>query len=538
MSEAAVAARARASVERMVELESWMWVGREEGPRVGWREESSGEKGGGWFGRTKGPLEFESSECVEASARVVRRASKQSSLARTSGKKKREKRASRRLRKSSWPMFPRRTLLRSPLASWAGGKCTASPVRVCARARVVNEPCEAVWERGRPRVERAFDAVRWKRERGLSERVYKQCVIGSLSLVAFSLASSARQHASRASERERIGLVVLDYNGSEYKVKEYKVEYNSVCNLGCKWRPSSASTHFQLALLNCYNPAYNSLRVPVTMTGRSRSSTLSSTRSPVSHDHQPLHPAPTHSPFAAHPSHNPFDTHDEPVVKSYRSEHSLRTLRAPGGGEDSDDEREGGQRAVRDFDERAHADRANGLQGRRVGPQFVIDLAPTTGEGAITGGAASGGRPRATTFGGVELPPSPNPALQRTADDTSDEDKPTPRPGLNARTRSTSVSSVSSLRSLDPSLHLGGTTFAERRPLLYASLQAAAILVVSALGMYLVLKVTLPPIDDGDREKVKLPKSFDDLKELNEVLQVRAGGRARAEMPRSVSCEL
>ncbi|BGO94167.1 hypothetical protein NBRC10512_001319 [Rhodotorula toruloides] len=256
------------------------------------------------------------------------------------------------------------------------------------------------------------------------------------------------------------------------------------------------------------------------MTGRSRSSTLSSTRSPVSHDHQPLHPAPTHSPFAAHPSHNPFDTHDEPVVKSYRSEHSLRTLRAPGGGEDSDDEREGGQRAVRGSDERARADRANGLQGRRVGPQFVIDLAPTTGEGAITGGAASGGRPRATTFGGVELPPSPNPALQRTADDTSDEDKPTPRPGLNARTRSTSVSSVSSLRSLDPSLHLGGTTFAERRPLLYASLQAAAILVVSALGMYLVLKVTLPPIDDGDREKVKLPKSFDDLKELNEVLQV------------------
>ncbi|BGP34328.1 hypothetical protein JCM10296v2_006143 [Rhodotorula toruloides] len=250
------------------------------------------------------------------------------------------------------------------------------------------------------------------------------------------------------------------------------------------------------------------------MTGRSRSSTLSSTRSPVSHDHQPLHPAPAHSPFAAHPASNPFDTHDGQVVNSYRSQHSLRTLRAPEGleGDGDGDERAGS----------AHADRAQGLQGRRVGPQFVIDLAPTPGE---RGAASVGGRPRATTFGGVELPPSSSPALalalQRTTDDTSDDDKPTPRPpGLGARGRSTSVSSVSSLRSLDPSLHLGGTTFAERRPLLYASLQAAVILIVSALGMYLVLKVTLPPIDEGDREKVKLPKSFDDLKELNEVLQV------------------
>ncbi|BGP02497.1 Golgi apparatus membrane protein TVP38 [Rhodotorula toruloides] len=258
------------------------------------------------------------------------------------------------------------------------------------------------------------------------------------------------------------------------------------------------------------------------MTGRSRSSTLSSTRSPVSHDHQPLHPAPAHhSPFAAHPSNNPFDSHDEQVVKSYRSEHSLRTLRAPGGAE-SDEEGEGGERAGGDSEGSVRADRVQGLQGRRVGPQFVIDLAPTSGEG---GAASVGGRPRATTFGGVELPPSPNPALQRDDDhaaDSTDEDKAVrrDRPALGTRGRSTSVSSVSSLRSLDPSLHLGGTSFSERRPLLYASLQAAAILLVSALGMYIVLKVTLPPIDEGDRDKVKLPKSFEDLKELNEVLQV------------------
>lgn len=259
--------------------------------------------------------------------------------------------------------------------------------------------------------------------------------------------------------------------------------------------------------------------------GRSRSSTLSSTRSPVAHDSQPLHLAPpAPSPLAAHPAHNPFDdagTHADSVVKSYRSEHSLRTLRGArrdGDGDESDDG--SGERGD------AHESyNTGGLQGRRVGPQFVIDLATPT-DGAGRGGGA-GGRPRATTFGGVELPPSP--ALVREQDDngaTGDDDKDAPqaarsRPTLAARGRSTSVSSVSSLRSLDPSLHLGGSTFAERRPMLYASIQAAAILVVSALGMYLVLKVTLPPIDEQDRDKVKLPKSFDDLKELNEVLQVR-----------------
>ncbi|GEM12884.1 SNARE associated Golgi protein [Rhodotorula toruloides] len=62
------------------------------------------------------------------------------------------------------------------------------------------------------------------------------------------------------------------------------------------------------------------------MAARSRSSTLSSTRSPVSHDHQPLHTAPIPpAPFAA-PSHNPFSDSEDPVVNSYRSEHSLRTL--------------------------------------------------------------------------------------------------------------------------------------------------------------------------------------------------------------------
>lgn len=259
--------------------------------------------------------------------------------------------------------------------------------------------------------------------------------------------------------------------------------------------------------------------------GRSRSSTLSSTRSPVAHDSQPLHPAPAPSPLAVHPAQNPFDDsgqHADSVVKSYRSEHSLRTLRgARWDGDGDGDESDDGSGGRGDAHE---SDRAPGLHGRRVGPQFVIDLAaPTDG---------AGGRPRATTFGGVELPPSP--ALVREQDDggvAEDDDKDVPqsaraRPSVAARGRSTSVSSVSSLRSLDPSLHLGGSTFAERRPMLYASIQAAAILVVSALGMYLVLKVTLPPIDEQDRDKVKLPKSFDDLKELNEVLQVRVNRSA------------
>lgn len=296
-------------------------------------------------------------------------------------------------------------------------------------------------------------------------------------------------------------------------------------------------------------------------TSRSRSSTVSSCaqpqRSPVAEALQPLAPAPQPPPAAAHaptlspatapPAHaratpiRPFEqeppssssvargaaaaisssssperTHFQP--KSYHSQHSLRTIRPS-------DRQDG------DASPRPSPPPSPPSSARRNGPQFVIEL---------DGGA---GRPRADTFGGVQLPPaaglvnlepgqSPyrqggsaggDPARRDSDDDTDDAIK-AESPLLAQRGRNSSVSSLSSLRSLDPSLHLGGAPLRERRPVLFAGLQAGALLLAAVLGLYLTLKLALPPIDPEHRDKVHLPKSFDDLKELNEVLQVRVGG--------------
>ncbi|GAA5945274.1 hypothetical protein JCM3775_007418 [Rhodotorula graminis] len=270
------------------------------------------------------------------------------------------------------------------------------------------------------------------------------------------------------------------------------------------------------------------------MPPRSRSSTVTSTTSST-REHLATNPdelvgAPTSdstqpgfSPFV----HEPFDG-----PKSYASEHSLRTIR-PTPGRDS---REGSP------DDRDHADDddadepgaaaggGRGHWGRRAGPQFVIDLDAGTPTDEYAGTPALGGRPRSSTFGGVELPPAPSAAHTLLENDyattsTSTDDTAgagvsfTPRPDYSRR-RSTSLSSLTSLRSLDPALHLGGAPLRERRPMLYAGLQAGGLLVVSVLGLWLVLKGLLPPIDPEHQDKVKLPKSFDDLKSLNEVLQV------------------
>lgn len=249
---------------------------------------------------------------------------------------------------------------------------------------------------------------------------------------------------------------------------------------------------------------------------RSRSSTVSSSqRSPVPSTHQPLHSAA--NAFAA----ATIETEGQRgfAPKSYNSLHSLKTLR--GGAEEEEGagaERRGGNDQE---DEVATGTRSE----RRAGPQFVIEL---------DAGGDRNGRARSATFGGVELPPSvanPGGSLQavrgRTYDgEEDDKDKDTDReetlarPLLSQRGRTASVSSLSSLRSLDPALHLGGAPLRERRPVLYAGLQAGAILLASVVGLYVTLKLALPPIDPQDRDKVHLPKSFDDLKELNEVLQV------------------
>ncbi|GAA5877696.1 hypothetical protein JCM16303_000207 [Sporobolomyces ruberrimus] len=217
------------------------------------------------------------------------------------------------------------------------------------------------------------------------------------------------------------------------------------------------------------------------------------------------------------------------VARSYRSEHSLKTIR-PG---DLDDDATG--RDDQDRDDTARPSEKDYNQRRNT--QFVIDLDTPTSETGQDGSSTMNNvlptRPRSSTFGGVELPPAPSLVLER---DNEDDDEPAhelsngsrlesgdhvlPRPSLANRGRSTSVSSLASLRSLDPSLHLGGAPLRERRPVLYAGLQAGALLLISVLALYILLKSLLPPIDDEHKDKVKLPKSFDDLKALNEVLQV------------------
>ncbi|GAA5986489.1 hypothetical protein JCM11641_005216 [Rhodosporidiobolus odoratus] len=198
---------------------------------------------------------------------------------------------------------------------------------------------------------------------------------------------------------------------------------------------------------------------------------------------------------------------------SWRSEHSLRTIRG------NQTPKSGGRDSFNSSDEEAGHSGVTldgitipGLEGRRVGPQFVIDLDPSSSDSPTT---SSMTRPRSSTFGGVELPPSPLPSSSV----TNSNSLPLPastRPAL-SRQRSTSLSSLSSL---SPDLHLGGAPFRERRPVLYAGLQAGALLLVCVVGMWLLLKGLLPPIDEEHRGKVKLPKSFEELKGLNEVLQV------------------
>lgn len=58
------------------------------------------------------------------------------------------------------------------------------------------------------------------------------------------------------------------------------------------------------------------------------------------------------------------------------------------------------------------------------------------------------------------------------------------------------------------------------RPLLGAALRFLLIFALSIIFMVVSLKTLLPPIDAADRDHVKIPKSFEDLKNLNAVLQI------------------
>lgn len=66
----------------------------------------------------------------------------------------------------------------------------------------------------------------------------------------------------------------------------------------------------------------------------------------------------------------------------------------------------------------------------------------------------------------------------------------------------------------------GKLSFSERRPVVYAALKASLLFVVSLLVLGLLLHTMLPPLRDEDRQSIRIPTSFDQLKALNEVLQV------------------
>lgn len=50
-----------------------------------------------------------------------------------------------------------------------------------------------------------------------------------------------------------------------------------------------------------------------------------------------------------------------------------------------------------------------------------------------------------------------------------------------------------------------------------------------------MINTLLPPIDRRDRDKIKLPRSFEDLKALNEVLQVSFLSDVTVLLPRSTT---
>lgn len=169
---------------------------------------------------------------------------------------------------------------------------------------------------------------------------------------------------------------------------------------------------------------------------------------------------------------------------SYASQHTLKTIRggsSPGRGSGSDDEREEEQSGPPEI--------------RRGNPQYIIDLAPGTSGHSVD----VKGRERSATFGGVPLPPSPAvPNSLVTAPHSTDQSRPhrpIPRRAI----------SDSSLRSIPTSLHLGGGTFAERRPMLHAGLKAGALFTASLLCLWLLLRTLLPPIDE--EHKVSFPSS-------------------------------
>ena len=65
-----------------------------------------------------------------------------------------------------------------------------------------------------------------------------------------------------------------------------------------------------------------------------------------------------------------------------------------------------------------------------------------------------------------------------------------------------------------------GKKWYEDRPMLWASVQTAAIFAICTLVMAGLLWIALPPVDAEHRDALKIPKTFKELQELNKVLKI------------------
>ncbi|KAM0750510.1 hypothetical protein T439DRAFT_326473 [Meredithblackwellia eburnea MCA 4105] len=243
-------------------------------------------------------------------------------------------------------------------------------------------------------------------------------------------------------------------------------------------------------------------------------------------------PIPSSASSSASAHHNPAANTtdadaDEPSFlpsQSWKSAHSLATIR-PGAEydhpDDFDAQDDNEQTPINQVQVQDHRDAnpqrtaaPSPIQApRRKGPQFIIDMNP----------------PSTSTLGNPSSSPTNSSSTFLTAQTSPSTSADQRRPSL--RDRSISVSSVNSTTSIPSSLHLGGTYIPSflppkvrewllDHPIVFAGIKGGLLFALSIFALWLLLHTLLPELDEADKAHVKLPKSFDELKALNEVLQV------------------
>lgn len=191
--------------------------------------------------------------------------------------------------------------------------------------------------------------------------------------------------------------------------------------------------------------------------------------------------------------------------KSWASAHSLATIR-PGARRDG-----GGASAGSDYsdgdDSSSFDDSEPGTRSSTArpvtGPRFIFDLA-----------SPASPAPSATTYATAHSSPSVSSLVL-------------PLPAANRRRSASNASNASTV-----SLRLGGASEVPQwvpaplrdwlldHPIALAGIKAGLLFAMAVGSLAVLLHVLLPDLDEADKEHIKLPKSFADLKALNEVLQV------------------